>query len=136
MLPCGSMRGRKGPSDMGHQGTLPTADGSVVCPVSYMSFSPPVCWRVPLQVQEFVMCVLFLQVKHLYDNRSTGKYQLIEWASCLPSSFAPEFSSWPPNSSLAEGRAMTQQLCSNILLSTPPAYMRWGNQLAISRSIS
>ena len=136
MLPCGSMRRRKGTSEMGHQETLPTTDGSVTCSVSCMSLFPPVCWWVPLQIHKFVMRVLFLEVKHLHDNRSTGKYQLIEWAACLPSSFAPEFSSWPPNSSLSEGRATTQQVRSNILLSTPPAYIRWGNQLAISRNIS
>lgn len=78
MLPCGSMRGRKGTSEMGHQETLPTTDGSVTCSVSCMSLSPPVCWWVPLRIHKFVMRVLFLEVKHLHDNRSTNR------VGCLP----------------------------------------------------
>lgn len=130
------MRGRKGTSDKGHQGIPPAADGSVTCPVSCTSLFPPVFWWALLRIHEFVMRALFLQIKHLGGNRSMGKYQLVEQAACLPGSFAPEFSSWPLNSLLSEGRATTQQLCSDFLLSTPPAYIRWGNQLAISRNIS
>lgn len=83
MLLCGSMRGRKGSSDTGHQGPPPTTDGSVALLVSCVSFSPPVRWRVPLRIPEFVMHVLSLRVKHLHDNKNTGKYQLVERAACL-----------------------------------------------------
>lgn len=83
MLPCGSMRGRKGSSVTGHQGTPPTADGSVTCPVSRVSFFPPVYWQVPLRIPEFVMHVLSLEVKPSHDNMGTGKYQSVEWAACL-----------------------------------------------------
>lgn len=76
MLPCGSMRGTKETSEMGHHVPL------LSC---VLTGAPWVC--------EFVMCVLFLQIKHFHDKRSTGKYQLMECAACLPSSFAPEFSS-------------------------------------------
>lgn len=85
------MRGRKGTSDKGHQGIPPAADGSVTCPVSCTSLFPPVFWWALLRIHEFVMHALFLQVKHLGDNRSMGKYQLLEQAACLPGSFAPVF---------------------------------------------
>lgn len=60
MLPCGSMRGKKGTSEGRHQEALPTTDGPVTHSMSCMSLSPPACWQVPLQIHEFVMCVLFL----------------------------------------------------------------------------
>lgn len=108
MLPCGSNRGRKGqvkwdardsnPQLMDKPHTLCLTCPSPVlsagrCPFGYMCL-----W-----------CVLFLRVKHLHDDRSTGTYQVIERAAALPCCFVPEFSSWPPSSSVSEGRATVQQ---------------------------
>lgn len=108
MLPCGSNRGRKGqvkwdardsnPQLMDKPHTLCLTCPSPVlsagrCPFGYMCL-----W-----------CVLFLRVKLLHDDRSTGTYQVIERAAALPCCFVPEFSSWPPSSSVSEGRATVQQ---------------------------
>lgn len=80
-------------------------------------------------ITEFVVLVPFPQVKSLSYNRSTGWYQLIEGGGVLSQNF-------PLGLQTAHFQKGEQWHSSTVLFSTPPTYIRHGNQLATSRNIS